>query len=111
MTALTREEKVEMINQLIKHKRAIDVFKDKFDELFGVKNGFPGSSDGHFEVFDEIFHEYILMVAKQIGETNEGIMWFVWENDCGKEGMEACFDGKMIKVETAEDYLNLVEME
>ena len=34
----------------------------------------------------------------------------VWENDCGRSGMEAGYAGQEIKVETAEDYLDLVEM-
>ena len=110
MKELTRQEKLDLINNIIEHKREIDIFQEKFNELFGVANGFAGSSDGSYKVFDRMFHDYILLVARQIGETEDGIEWFVWENGCGSKGMEAGFDGQMIKVETAEDYLNLVEM-
>lgn len=110
MKQLTRQEKLDLINQLIEHKLDIDIFQEKFNELFGVANGFAGSSDGSYKVFDRLFHDYILLVARDIGETKDGMEWFVWENDCGRSGMEAGYEGQEIKVETAEDYLNLVEM-
>jgi hypothetical protein len=89
MTQLTRQEKIDLIKQLIKHKRDMDVFRKKFDELFGVQNGFPGSSDCHYQVFDRLFNDYITIVAKEIGDSKEGIDWFVWENDCGEEGLSS----------------------
>lgn len=110
MNKLTREEKIDLINQLIKHKREIDIFHKKFDELFGVSPGFVGNGESTYKVFDNLFNDFISMVADLIGETKYGIEWFVWENDCGRNGMEAGLDGKEIKIETAEDYLNLVGM-
>lgn len=110
MKELTRQEKLDLINQLIQHKRDIDLFQEKFNELFGVSNGFAGSSDGSYKVFDRLFYDYISLVARQIGEGEDGIEWFVWENDCGRSGMEAGYAGQEIKVETAEDYLSLIEM-
>lgn len=111
MSNLTSLEKVELVKQLIKHKRDTDDFRKKFDELFGVQNGFPGSSEGHYQVFERIFHDYILLVAKQIGETDEGIKWFVWENDCG-EAETPCSvgDSEAIKICTAEDYIAFLLM-
>lgn len=110
MTELTRQEKIDLVNQLIAHKRDIDNFHKKFDELFGVKNGFIGSSDGHYKVFDRLFSDYILMVARQIGETKDGIEWFICENDCGEKGMEAAPQGgKLTPICDADDYVDLVE--
>jgi len=109
MTQLTKQEKIDLVNQLIKHKRGIDVFQEKFDELFGVKNGFAGSSEGYYRVFDEIFNDYIHLVAKQIGENDEGIEWFVYDNDCGAKGHEAGKEGGELKpIRTAEDYIDFV---
>ena len=110
MSKLTSLEKIELINQLIKHKREIDIFHKKFDELFGVQNGFAGSSDGHYKVFDRLFNDYIGMVAKQIGECQQGIEWFVWDNDCGKNGMEVGEEGGEMKpIKTASDYIDFIE--
>lgn len=110
MTQLTRQEKLDLINQLMQHKRDIDLFQEKFNELFGVANGFAVSSDGSYKVFDRLFYDYIKLVASQIGDTNDGIEWFVWENDCGKRGHKAGNKRHSQKIVTSEDYLNLLEM-
>ena len=109
MTELTREEKITLIEQLIKHKRDMDVFREKFDELFGVLPGFEGNGDCHYQVFDNLFNDFIKMVAKEIGDSDCGINWFVWENDCGKEGLEADVNGEMKIIKTASDYIDFVE--
>jgi len=114
MSKLTSLEKVALVKQLIKHKRDMDVFREKFDELFGVQNGFPGSSDGHYQVFSRIFNDYIKMVANEIGESQEGIEWFVWENDCGKKGLHAWAGDRKpnnVDIRTAEDYVAFLMMQ
>ena len=110
MTKLTKQEKLDLINQLIQHKRDINIFQEKFDELFGVANGFAGSGDGSYKVFDRLFYDYISLVARQIGESEDGIEWFVWENDCGRRGHKAGNKRNSRKIVTSEDYLNLLEM-
>ena len=50
------------------------------------------------------------MVAKQIGECQQGIEWFVWDNDCGKNGMEVGEEGGEMKpIKTASDYIDFIE--
>lgn len=111
MSKLTSLEKVELINQLIKHKRDMDVFSEKFDELFGVRPGSEENGDCHYQVFDRLFNDYITIVAKEIGDSKEGIDWFVWENDCGEEGLSSALDGDpMFEVRTAEDYIGFLSM-
>jgi len=114
MSNLTSSEKVDLVKQLIKHKRDTDDFRKKFDELFGVQNGFPGSSEGHYQVFERIFHDYILLVANEIGETAEGIEWFVWDNDCGENVLHAWVGGREpenVGIRTAEDYVSFLVMQ
>ncbi len=109
MTELTKEEKLDLIKQLISHKRDIDVFHKKFDELFGVQNGFMGSSEGHGKVFDRIFCDYIRLVANRIEESVDGIEWFIYENDCGKRSLEAGFGDQMMEIKDAESYINFID--
>lgn len=111
MSKLTSLEKVELIKQLIKHKRDMDVFSEKFIDLFGGTPGCLGNGDCHYQVFDRLFNDYITMVAKEIGDSKEGINWFVWENDCGKEGLSFALDGdSMFETRTAEDYIGFLSM-
>jgi len=107
MSKLTRLEKVELIKQLIKHKRDMDVFRKKFDELFGARPGSEVNGDCHYQVFDRLFNDYITMVAKEIGDSKEVIDLFVFGNDCGKEGLSSALDGDpMFEVRTTEDTLD-----
>lgn len=107
MTQLTRQEKIDLVDQLIEHKRKIDDFVDKFQKMFGT---FPGNGECSYEEFSMLFHDYILLVSKQIGETKDGIEWFVWENDCGAKGLEAGkVGGEMEPIRTADDYVNFIE--
>lgn len=107
MTELTRQEKIDLVKQLINHKRRIDEFVDQFQKMFGT---FPGNGECSYEAFSMLFSDYIALVAKQIGETKEGIEWFVWENDCGEKGMEAAPQGgKLTPICDADDYVDLVQ--
>lgn len=111
MTELTKQQKIDLVKQMIEHKRDMDVFREKFGDLFGVLPGFEGNGDCNYQVFDRLFNDYISLVAQRIGETQDGINWFVWENDCGKNGMGAYSDDdQLIPICDAEDYVDFVEL-
>ena len=103
---MTNEEKLVLIKQLIEHKRNIDVFIEQFTELFGT---FPGNGYSLYQVFNKLFNDYIHLVAAEIGETKEGIEWFVWDNDCGEKALQAGLNGdEMVVIDSAESYLELI---
>lgn len=107
MTELTKQQKIDLVKQMIEHKRRMDEFSDQFQKMFGT---FPGNGECSYESFDLLFSDYMKLVADRIGDSNDGISWFVWENDCGKEGMDACADeGRLIPILDAEDYVDFVE--
>ena len=103
---MTNEEKLVLIKQLIEHKRNIDVFMDQFTELFGT---FPGNGECSYLVFNKLFNDYIHFVAAKIGETKEGIEWFIWDNDCGEKAMQAGLSSdEMVVIDSAESYLEFI---
>lgn len=110
MTELNRKQKIELINQLIQHKRDINIFQEKFDELFGVGHGFPGASDGSFNVFNKLFDAYSAHVAEKIGATKTDIDWFMFENECGENGMNCGFDGNEFQIKSAEDFIRFLNL-
>lgn len=103
---MTNEEKLVLIKQLIEHRKNIDEFGDKFKLLFG---SYPGNSECGYEVFERLFGDYTRLVADKLGDTECGIDWFVWDNDCGKKAMQAGLssDG-MVVIDSAESYLELI---
>lgn len=104
---MTDEQKLQLIKQLIEHRKNIDAFGDKFKLLFG---SFPGNGECGYETFERLFSDYALLVADKLGDTQYGVDWFVWENDCGQKAMEAGFvgDEEMMVIDSAETYLEFL---
>ena len=104
-----KEYKIKLIENLIEHVRRMSEFSDKFDELFGV---WIGSGDNSYSRFiDNLFNDQIRLVAELIGDSKDGLEWFVYENECGNKGHQAGIDGDMRHIRTVEDYLWLVDLE
>ena len=107
---MTDQEKIELLNKLIELKRGIDQFFEKFDALFGVGHGFHGASDGSFDVFNRLLDEYSALVAEKIGDSKEGIDWFIFENDCGGNGMECWIRHEQFIITNPEDYIRFLNV-
>ena len=104
-----QETKLKLLENLIGNVKRERLFKDRFYELFG---GIPGNSDTCLYRFvDDLVNDQIQLVAALIGDTKEGLDWFIYENECGEKGHEAGFEGNMRSIKTAEDYLWLVEVD
>ena len=65
MSNLTDKEKIDLINKLIEHRREMQEFYASFNSLFG---GIPGDGESQFDIFNDIFDDYIALVANEIGE-------------------------------------------
>lgn len=102
---MTDQEKIELLNKLIELKRGRDQFFEKFDALFGVGHGFPGASDGSFDVFNRLFDEYSALVAEKIGDSKEGIDWFVYDNECGEKGKYCFVENEEFAITGSADYV------
>lgn len=106
---MTYEQKLQLIKQLIDHRKNIDEFGDKFKLLFG---NYPGNGECGYEVFERLFGDYMSLISDKIGETQHGIEWFVWENDCGNKKMNAGIsDNEMFVIDSAESYLDFISKE
>ena len=105
---MTREEKLKIIDYVIRAKREIEKTIKMVDEIFCQC---PESEFNKIQwaVFDRI------MVIAEIALNDNGhshntswLEWFVWENDCGDGGLGAGHD-ELLPVETADDLLDLIE--
>lgn len=109
---MTREEKIALLENLVARKRAIDSFYSGFHQLFGTGNGFPGAGDGDFNVYLDLFNDYVALVADKIGDTPDGLNWFIYDNDCGSDGKECCIvGGEMKAINSAADYIDFMEID
>ncbi len=101
--------KIKLIESLIEHVKRENEFTEKFQELFG---GIPGNSEtSPYRFVEKLFADHIRLVAVLVGDSKEGLQWFLYDNDCGKYGLEAGIDeGETRKIKTIEDYLWLVDI-
>lgn len=104
-----REYRIKLVNNLVEHAKKRNELSDKFDELFG---GFLGNGDSYYSRFvGDLFDDQIELVAEIIGDTKEGLEWFIYDNECGEKGLEAGgVGGILIKINTIDDYIGLVEL-
>ena len=104
-----RNYKIKLIEDLIGHVKHSREFVDKFDDLFG---GIPGNSDTcSYRFVDKLINDQVKIVATLIGDTKEGLEWFLFENECGDKGYSAGIDeGETRPIKTIEDYLWLVDL-
>lgn len=105
-----RAYKKELLEMLVSNVRLKRQFAEKFRELFG---GIPGDCDACLYQFAEkLVSDQIRLIAAIIGDTKDGLEWFIYENECGEKGMQAGIDGEDLReIRSIDDYLWLVELD
>ena len=106
MTALTRQQKLHLLDDLI---AAHDSLIAQLDALKPTLNPDPGSP--FFSAAFELSNVAIKATAAAIGDRYEWVDWYVIENDCGRRGNEAGYTDQLKPIRTAEDLLDLIEAE
>jgi hypothetical protein len=84
MNALTKAERITLLTEWLLEYKKVESTCNSIEMLFG-KN-----SDGDVQArFWQLFESYTKLVAIQVGDDYAWLNWFIWENDCGKNAMEA----------------------
>ena len=94
------------IESLLKSKRRLDACMDTAEKLFGnqiIEGNFFSTA---YKLLEQNIH--LIEIASDLPVD---LSWFVFENDCGRNGYEAGVDGDVRAVKTVEDLLDLAEME
>ena len=71
-----------------------------------------GSIDCDSEIGKAIwgsFTEYSRVMAMLLGDKDEWLSWYCWDNDMGQNELEAGYDCKMTKINNLESLLQLIE--
>lgn len=84
MSALTKAERIALLEEwLIEHEK-VESACSLIESLFG------NSPEGHIQTrFRQLFESYSRLAAIQVGDDQNWLDWFIWDNDCGKSAMEA----------------------
>lgn len=84
MNALTKAERITLLTEWLLEYEKVESTCDLIAALFGK------SQEGHIQDrFRQLFESYTKLVAIQVGDDYVWLNWFIWENDCGKNAMEA----------------------
>ena len=101
---MTRQQKLHLIDDLI---AAHDAVHAQLDALRGSINPDPGCP--LYNSIFELLNVAIASTSATVGDKSEWIDWFIHENDCGRRGHEAGYEGQIKPIMTAEDLLDLIE--
>jgi len=105
-----KEYRIELVKKLVENIKRESEFMKKFHELFG---DYPGlnSETCLYRFVNDLLNDQVKIVAVLIGDTQAGLEWFLYENECGDKGYEAGIDeGETRQIKTIEDYLWLVDI-
>lgn len=103
---MDRAEKLKMLNDLF---TVHDDIHRHIDALKSTLNPDPGCA-----LYDSVFKMIDVAVkatASALGDKSEWLDWFVIENDCGRKGYDAGYEGRLKPIRTVEDLLALIEAE
>lgn len=98
---MNKQEKIKLIqNYLVSLKRLCN-FMDKIGEFAEVK-------EDYFEDAYSVTSCAEDMLAQLVGDKADWISWYIWENDCGKRGMEAGELGNLKEIRSVGDLVELI---
>lgn len=90
-----------------KYINAIANFKGELnslnDNISAIAPGAVCDIGGHF------LDSYIALLSESVGDDDNWIDWFVWENGFGKKKLQAGYDGKEKKICNVDQLLELIE--
>ena len=97
---MKRKEKKKLINNVL------DQY-NKLVKVFDLLNQIVGSNSESLihETVWKLFDEYIDCMEMKLDDEGEWLIWYIWENNRGKNELEAESDGKKRKVKNVNDLL------
>ncbi len=103
---LTRKEKLELIDGCISLYKSTNETWDDFEKITMASPESP-----LFNSIWRIFEKYVDMLSKLIDDDFNWLSWYIYENDCGKNELEAknSSQKKMHKIKNTKQLLNLIE--
>lgn len=100
---MTKQEKIELIQKLQRRLEKADKSMEMMYAVFG-RNPEGPFQDGIYGLFDMAIDG----VAKAIGDEDDWLTWFIYDNEWGKKEYEAGYK-PMVKVKSIEDFVTMME--
>lgn len=100
MNAPTKAERIALLEEWLTEHEKVESACDLIGSLFGK------DPEGHIQTrFRQLFESYSRLVSIQVGDRENWLDWFIWENCCGKKGLGAKASSwkKTRKIRTVKD--------
>lgn len=99
---------VKMIHAAVKqaveaHKSVSDAF-DKLEEALGVR-----VDSGFFNPYWKAMEALVGAVSIAVGDEQDWISWYIYDNEYGEKGLKAGYDGKLKKIGSIKAVVRLIE--
>ena len=100
---MTKQEKIELIQKL---QRRLDKADKSMELMYSVFGSNPEGpfQDGIYGLFDMAIDG----VAKAIGDEDDWLSWFIYDNEWGKKEYEAGYEPK-VKIKSIEDFVTILD--
>lgn len=98
------EQAKQLIKEFIGLKAVVD---DAYDQMRALTGMSPESPLGR--VIYQTLDAYLQTLQRLIDPDNDWLDWFVWENDCGKQGLSAGYGDKMTPINSLDDLIELMK--
>ena len=103
MKAKDKKRAIELITELCQRKKDIDKDYENINKLFGIIPESP-----FFQTSYLTFDFALRIIVEMVRDKNEWIDWYIYENKCGEKELEAGKKGKMKKIKTVKQLVDLI---
>ena len=98
---MTKEETKEILTEFFETYGEYNENLDKLTDLVGIGGCFV-------ESFFKLISLHVKTIERLIGDKNETIDWYLWENNCGSKGLEAGNNDETRPIKTIDDLIWLI---
>lgn len=101
-----RDENLNLLNEWISLFFRKEIVYKNLRQMFGAS---PECEVN--DIMGKIFLQYTNLVAEKVGDKDNWLDWFLYDNDAGRNGFEAKASSwkEMRKIQTIENLLDLIE--
>ena len=101
---MEKAQKIELVTTLVKHYEDFSAALDKMRPYIDLTGS--GISNLYFSLFETASK----LASDEIKDDWQWLEWFIYDNNCGKRGLEAGEAGTKLKpIKTPEDLINFLE--
>lgn len=101
---MNKKQKVKIVAELK------NILKENEKELSNIYNIFGANPDGNFQRSVFKLQDFaIKQTSKIIGDNEEWLDWFIYENDWGEKAFEAGYDDNLKEIKTIDDLVDLLD--